>query len=161
MLRRILVGTITAGLCGAVTLPSRAGMNDPGEVQQRMAERNKDDALVMKMKKKLGLSAEQETAVRQAMEERTQKMSALREEVRAKMNAIRDASEAGITAVLTSDQKMKYDALKKEMEAAALQERQQQGGRDPGNGGPGGPGGGRGGMGGGPGGGGGFPGGGF
>jgi Spy/CpxP family protein refolding chaperone len=83
----------------------RGGMMDPG----RRADR---------MKHELGLSDDQTTQVKSILEDGRTKMEALRsntsmsrEDRRSQMTTIRQAQNDKIHALLTADQKTKYDAM--------------------------------------------------
>jgi hypothetical protein len=92
------------------------------------------DAQVEMMTKELGLSAEQQTKIKDILTKQQADMKALRdsgaprEEMMPKMREIRENSTKAINAVLTADQQKKY---------AEMQEKMRQGGGGPRPGGPG------------------------
>jgi Spy/CpxP family protein refolding chaperone len=86
--------------------------------------------------KKLDLTPDQVTQVKAINADSMTQARAVRSDtslsqadMRAKMMDIRKASEDKIRAILTDDQKTKYDAMQAEMKAK-MQERRQQGGGD-------------------------------
>ncbi len=102
---------------------------NPAEMEQRQLDR---------MTKQLSLTTDQVTQIKAIQADGRTKMTALREDTstpqadkRGKMMAMRTEQEAKIKAVLTDDQKTKYDAM-----MAQEAQRRRQGG---GPGGPGGP----------------------
>jgi periplasmic protein CpxP/Spy len=74
------------------------------------------------MTKQLNLTADQQSQIKPLLVDRQQKMQALwqnqslsREDRRSQMQAIRQDSETKITAVLTDEQKQKYQAMQERM----------------------------------------------
>lgn len=87
--------------------------------------------------KRLNLTADQQAQVRTIDEDTGKQMMALRndtslsqDERRSKMMEIRKGSQDKIRAILTDDQKTKFDAMQAEMRER-MKERQQQGGAPP------------------------------
>jgi periplasmic protein CpxP/Spy len=135
-------------LCGAAIVVSSASAQDP--TPPPMPERPQGQApggpgrgqmmdperRTQMMKDRLGLSDAQVTQVKAIYEDERTKSQALmadqsgdRDAMRAKMGEIRKGSEDRIAAILTPDQKTKWDAMRAEM---------QQRGRGPGGPPPGG-----------------------
>ena len=90
--------------------PGRGGMMDPERATQMMKDR-------------LGLSDAQATQVKAVFEDQRTKAQALqadqsgdREAMRAKMMEIRKSSDERIAAILTPDQKAKWDAMRAEQQ---------------------------------------------
>jgi periplasmic protein CpxP/Spy len=67
------------------------------------------DDKVKHMTEKLGLTSEQQSSLRAILEEKKEKMEALHEQMR----ALREEHREKIRAVLTDEQKAKYDEMKK------------------------------------------------
>ena len=103
---------------------------DPGEVKWRVAERAKNDDLADKMKKDMKLSPDQDIVVRRALEDKTQRTSALRQEFRTRLQELTTETEAKITASMSDDQKKQYAALKEKIERQALEESKRQQGNE-------------------------------
>jgi len=81
------------------------------------------DEQLKHMTKELDLSSDQQSQIRPVLQERQQKMQAVfqdqslsREDRRSKMMAIRQDSEGKITALLTDQQKQKYQAMQERMQ---------------------------------------------
>jgi Spy/CpxP family protein refolding chaperone len=79
------------------------------------------DQVVAKMSEKLNLTADQKTQITPIIADRQQKMEALRgdtsmdrREKGQKMRAIYEDSDTKIKAVLTGDQKQKYEAMEQQ-----------------------------------------------
>lgn len=104
--------------------PPQGGRRNPAEMEQRRLEM---------MTKQLGLTPDQVTQVKGIMDAQRQEMMANRsssaspEDRRAQMMAARDATQGKIRAVLTEEQKPKFDAMEAKMKAR-MQERN--GGQD-------------------------------
>jgi protein CpxP len=99
------------------------GGRNPAEMEQRRLDM---------MTRQLSLSPDQVTQVKAIMDSQSQQMTALRDgggpptgAQREQMMAIRQASNAKIRALLTDDQKTKFDAME-----ARMQNRQRGGGSD-------------------------------
>ncbi|MBN1870406.1 MAG: hypothetical protein JW847_07530 [Candidatus Omnitrophica bacterium] len=90
---------------------AKAKMNE-GSVQEKAA----------KMTERLGLTQEQADEVKALITEKAEKKKAVMEECRAKKESIAEEYSAKIKALLTDDQKVKYDEWKAEKEEA-VQER--------------------------------------
>jgi periplasmic protein CpxP/Spy len=87
--------------------------------------------------KRLNLTTDQQAQVRTIDEDTGKQMMALRNDTslsqddrRSKMMEIRKGSQDKIRAILTDEQKTKYDAMQAEMRER-MKERQQQGGAPP------------------------------
>lgn len=87
--------------------------------------------------KRLNLTADQQAQVKAIDEDTGKQMMALRDDTslsqderRSKMMEIRKGSQDKIRAILTDEQKTKYDAMQAEMRER-MKERQQQGGAPP------------------------------
>jgi periplasmic protein CpxP/Spy len=81
------------------------------------------DEQLKHMTKELDLSSDQQSQIRPVLQDRQQKMEAIRqdqslsrEDRRSKMMAIRQDSEGKITALLTDQQKQKYQAMQEQMQ---------------------------------------------
>jgi periplasmic protein CpxP/Spy len=93
--------------------PTRGGHGDPGQREERQLQF---------LTKKLNLTPDQVTQVKAINDDSRSQMTALRNDTatpqadkRTKMMDIRKASQDKIRAVLTDDQKTKYDALQAQM----------------------------------------------
>jgi Spy/CpxP family protein refolding chaperone len=82
--------------------------------------------LVRMLDRKLGLTGEQKEAVEGIFAAQGVKLKALHDESFPKFEALRRATDEQVRAVLTDEQKVKYDALKKKWD-----ERRQKWGRRP------------------------------
>lgn len=122
---------LTAGLLGAVILPSSLRAEDPAapatpppkkegrpELTPEQREEMKKKRLDM-LSEKLGLSDSQKEQVQKIMDEQQEKMKALKddeslskEDKMAKFKEISDEGREKINAILTDDQKAKFAEMK-------------------------------------------------
>ncbi len=80
------------------------------------------DRQLERLTKELGLSSDQQAQIKPLLVDRQQKMQALfqdqslsQDDRRQKMRSIGEASRASIKALLTDDQKQKFDAMQQHM----------------------------------------------
>lgn len=115
--------TITLALAGLLALGAGSAANaqyrDSGQGGQGQRHHRMDpDTELKHMTKELGLSADQENQIRPILVDRQQKMQALwqnqslsREDRRSQMMSIRQDSNAKIEALLTDEQKQKFETM--------------------------------------------------
>lgn len=72
---------------------------------------------VAHMKKELGLTAEQETKVKAALETEMEQKGVQMKDAQDKMKALQESTETQLKAILTPEQQAKFDALKKKGDA--------------------------------------------
>jgi periplasmic protein CpxP/Spy len=148
MFRKPMMRVTTMALCTIAlsTIPMMAQDSAPPPQQQdqagpqggRHGGPGREEHQIEFLTKKLSLSPDQVTQVKAIDDSSRQQMMALRSDStvaqadkRAKMMAIHQASQDKIRAVLTDDQKTKYDALQAEMKARRESREGGQGGPPP------------------------------
>lgn len=111
--------------------PQQQGQWGGGHGRGRMSP----DEQLKHMTKELGLSSDQQSQILPVLQDRQQKMEAIREDQslsredrRSKMMAIRTDSDAKIQALLTDQQKQKYQAMQERMQERHGERGQGQGG---------------------------------
>lgn len=109
MKKSLLAGVLLGGLMAltAPTTPAHAGSG----CKMKCCHDFSVDEKLEKMTKKLGLTTEQQASIRTILEEKKTKMEGLKEQ----MKSSGDETQEKIKAVLTDEQKTKYDDMKKEM----------------------------------------------
>jgi|KBSMisStandDraft_5_1062788.scaffolds.fasta_scaffold953381_1 Spy/CpxP family protein refolding chaperone len=141
MLRKVGMRAATIALCsGALcAIPMLAQDPTPAAPQGQMGGRGRgmEGRQLEMLTQKLNLTADQQTQVKAIDEDTGKQMMAVRNDTsldqdakRTKMMGIRKSSSDKIRAVLTDDQKTKYDALQAEMREK-MKERQQGGAPPP------------------------------
>lgn len=115
MKKSLLLGVVLMGIgIGAYakdTMKCPMG-RDMGSMKDQMVE-----SRVASLKKELGLSAEQETKVKAALETEMEQKSVQMKEAQEKMKALHETTDAQLKAILTPEQQTKLDALKKKGDA--------------------------------------------
>ena len=124
------IALFTGALCA---LPMMAQDTAPAAPQGQMEPRGRDmhSRQLEMLTQKLNLTADQQSKVKDIDEDTGKQMMAVRNDTslsqddkRAKMMDIRKSSQEKIRALLTDDQKTKYDAMQAEMRER-MKERQQ------------------------------------
>lgn len=111
---------MTVALAGLLALgagaAAHAQYSDGGQGQRQ--HRMDPDRQLQRMTEQLGLSADQQSQIKPILADRQQKMQALwqnqslsEEDRRSQMMSIRQDSNAKIEAVLTDEQKQKFEAM--------------------------------------------------
>jgi Spy/CpxP family protein refolding chaperone len=137
MLRKAGMRAATIALCsGALcAVPMMAQNEAPAAPQGQMGPRGRgmEGRQLEMLTQKLNLTADQQTQVKAIDEDTGKQMMAVRNDAslsqddkRTKMMSIRKSSSDKIRALLTDDQKTKYDAMQAEMRER-MKERQQGG----------------------------------
>lgn len=141
-MRVALLALCTAAVGGTALMAQDAPPAGPppgqGPGGGRMGGPEQQERMLEMMTKQLNLSPDQVTQIKAIQADGRAKQQALRDDTttagpdrRAKMMAIRDEEQGKIKAVLTDDQKPKFDAMQ-----ARMRERRENGGGPGGNGGP-------------------------
>lgn len=121
-MRRTLF-TLTLGSLLALGLPAASLAQDNPQTQEGGRHggqgRMNPDRQLERMTRELGLSTDQQAQIRPLLVDRQQKMMAVfqnqslsQDERRQQMRSIGEASRAGIKALLTDDQKQKFEQMR-------------------------------------------------
>jgi Spy/CpxP family protein refolding chaperone len=137
MLRKAGMRVAMIALCGgalsAIPMMAQDTALAAPQGQMRQRGRNMQAQQLEMLTQKLNLTADQQTQIKAIDEDTGKQMMAVRNDTslsqddkRTKMMGIRKSSQDKIRAILTDDQKTKYDALQAEMREK-MKERQQGG----------------------------------
>ena len=88
--------------------------NDRGPDHRKNIEVRSERQLE-RMTKNLKLTPDQQSKVKAALDERNEKMKEIHKECGEKMKAVHEETDSKISAVLTPDQKTKFDRMREEM----------------------------------------------
>lgn len=117
-----LTGLLALGMTGAAFAQDNTAQQPSGQGGGGGGRRMDPDKQLERMTKELSLTSDQQTAIKPILVDQDQKMQAIfqdqsiaREDRRTKMMAIRDDSKTKIEAVLTPDQKQKYETMQQNM----------------------------------------------
>jgi len=111
VMKKYLALAALALFAGLSSLPLRADDMSEGSKKREKKLSERSEKRLQNLTKKLGLSAEQQSSVKTALDAEKTKMADLHKETGEKMKALRDDTNSQIKAVLTDDQKAKFEAF--------------------------------------------------
>ena len=113
-----------AALAGGYALGKGAESCERFDFHRRHEMRNR---MLEKMNARLELSPEQQTAIEQLLSEKREKLMALRKSIKPEFERIRESTGEQISAILSEDQRLKFEQMREEHRARRKQRRSRRG----------------------------------
>lgn len=117
----VIVGVFVLGCVTGASLDSLYRLRSGNAHQERRGHHGKED-LFESMRRDLDLNAQQETELRAILDETRNHYRALRTEVRPRYDALREQARTRIRALLTPEQRQRFDAKAAERDARRAEE---------------------------------------